>query len=47
MSVESKLNEILTIKNNIKKVLTDLGVITSTTKFEEYAAKIKDLNVKS
>lgn len=46
MSVESKLNEILTIKNQMKTILTNLGVITSTTKFEEYAAIIKTLNVK-
>ena len=46
MTVESKLNQILEIKNQMKKVLTDLGVITSTTKFEEYANIIKTLNVK-
>ena len=46
MSVESKLNQILTIKNQMKKILTDLGVIKATTKFEEYANIIKTLNVK-
>ena len=46
MSIESKLNQILEIKNQMKKILTDLGVITSTTKFEEYANIIKTLNVK-
>ena len=46
MSIQSKLNQILEIKNQMKKILTDLGVITSTTKFEEYANIIKTLNVK-
>lgn len=42
----TKLNQILTIKNQIKQALTNLGAITSTTTFEQYASKINDLYVK-
>lgn len=47
MSVKSQLNEVLEIKNQMKAILNNLGVITSTTKFEEYADIIKTLQVKS
>lgn len=47
MSIQSQLNEILTIKNEMKAILNNLGVITSTTKFQEYADIIKTLQVKS
>jgi hypothetical protein len=47
MSIQSQLNEILTIKNEMKAILTNLGVITSTTRFQEYAEIIKTLQVKS
>lgn len=41
-----KLSEILNIKDEIKVILTDLGVITDTTTFEEYPAIIEQLVVK-
>lgn len=47
MSIQSQLNEILKIKNEMKAILNNLGVITSTTQFQEYADIIKTLKVKS
>lgn len=45
MSYIDELNQIATIKDEIKTILTELGVITSTTTFEEYPSIIEKLIV--
>lgn len=46
MSYMDELVQIANIKDEIKVILTNLGVITDTTTFEEYPAIIEQLVVK-
>ena len=47
MSVQDKLNQVKSIKDEIKQILQEKGMITDSTPFSEYASIIETMIVSS